>query len=355
MKLKNYPVCAPDECFSSWAYRASMNRNLPGRLYVDRIVQCFGDEDDYDFSVSGLSRVAFKYSFEVNRLIWYFRPHCLWLLPYEKRQVYCFECLKSDISNGSLPWWRKSWCYLYCPICPLHRTVLRRMAQLDTDLGKAWWAFSKTAEWDRFDDNSRNIEWPLVYKSLGSDVIGLALKTQNIIALAHNNKTIAIRGGAQLDSVDILSLCALVFNHVVYPRRPGVYYGIGRFREYRLPLSRFPDHRSAVKAGCEDCDVFPRIIALLLIGLILGAYPSECIGKLDIGLPIYLRDGNLGSIGRCFAHSVSSDFRTLARHQLYDGSEAFLLHIQAFLDGISAHTSGFSYEAIMKDRIIKGM
>lgn len=357
MKINGYPKCEPDECFSSWMYRASIKQHLPRPVHVDEIKKFFDYERDYDFSVLGLVKVAARYSLDANLLVWYFRPRCMWILPYLERQVYCIECLKSDIAAGGLPYWRKSWCYLYAPICPVHKVVLLRMGQLDFKFDKAWSAFSKTTEWSRHDESVRNLQFPLVYNSIGTKVIHFALKAQRLIERAHKEKRVAINGSQlKFDSVDILSLCAFVFNHVLYPCRPGVYYGIGRYREFKMPRSRFPDQESAVRAGCEDCDVFVRVFALLLIGMILGGSPSQSL--LDFAdsfvLPFALEGADLRGIGGFFHALEIMDFHALASHQLCDSSEVFLRHIRLFLAGLSDHAPSFSYENIMKGRIAEG-
>ncbi len=357
MKIEGYPKCEPDECFSSWIYRASIKQQLPRPINVDEVMECFDYTQDYDFSVIGLARVAARYSFDVNQLVWYFRPKCMWVLPCRERQVYCLECLKSDIVAGGLPCWRKSWCYLYAPICPVHKIVLTRMDQLDLKFDKAWSAFSNSAEWSRYDESCRNLQSPLVYNSIGSKAIRFALKAQDLIMRAHKYKRVGIYGSQiKFDSVDVLNFCAFVFNHVLYPRRPGVYYGIGRYREYKMPLSRFPDQDSALRAGCEDCDVFARVFALLLIGLILGVSPSQSLlGFTDsFVIPFTMQDADIRGIGELFHALWITDFRVLARHQLCDSSEAFLKHIRLFLVGLSKHVRSFSYENIMKGRFAEG-
>jgi hypothetical protein len=231
------------------------------------------------------------------------------------------------------------------------------MDQLDLKFDKAWSAFSNSAEWSRYDESCRNLQSPLVYNSIGSKAIRFALKAQDLIMRAHKYKRVGIYGSQiKFDSVDVLNFCAFVFNHVLYPRRPGVYYGIGRYREYKMPLSRFPDQDSALRAGCEDCDVFARVFALLLIGLILGVSPSQSL--LDFTdsfvIPFTMQDADIRGIGELFHALWITDFRVLARHQLCDSSEAFLKHIRLFLVGLSKHVRSFSYEDIMKGRFAEG-
>lgn len=334
-----------------------MKQQLPCPIHVDEVMECFDYTQDYDFSVIGLAKVAARYSFDVNQLIWCFRPESMWILPCRERQVYCLECLKSDIAAGGLPCWRKSWCYLYAPICPVHRIVLTRMDQLDFKFDKAWSAFSNSDEWSQHDESCRNLQSPLVYNSIGSKAIRFALKAQDLIRRAHKEERVEIYGAQiKFDSVDVLNLCAFVFNHVLYPRRPGVYYGIGRYREYKMPLSRFPDQDSALRAACEDCDVFARVFALLLIGLILGVSPSQSL--LDFTdsfvIPFTMQDVDIKGIGELFHALWIKDFQILARYQLCDSSEAFLRHIRLFLAGLSEHVRSFSYENIMQVRFAEG-
>jgi hypothetical protein len=227
------------------------------------------------------------------------------------------------------------------------------MDQLDSNFDKAWSAFSNAAEWSRHDESCRNLQFPLVYNSINSKAIRFALKAQELIERAHKEERVQIYGAqVEFDSVDVLNFCAFVFNHVLYPRRPGVYYGIGRFREYKMPRSRFPDQESALRAGCEDCDVFARVFALLLIGLILGVSPSQSL--LDFTdsfiVPFTMKNADIKGIGGFFHALRIDDFRLLARHQLCDSSEAFLRYIRLFLDGLSEHAPSFSYKNITKDR-----
>lgn len=124
----------PDETMSSWAWRVfNENIHYSEKIELHNSFYEMGDQDpDFNFSspfacvlqkITGMSAIELSLLFSVGGSM---------VLPRSGRYSYCYRCMEDSIKNVGLPFWRKSWCCLFNPICESHGVML-----LDGESGSA--------------------------------------------------------------------------------------------------------------------------------------------------------------------------------------------------------------------------
>ena len=115
-----------DETMSSWAWRV-FNENthhsekieLHNAFYATKTL-----DPDFNFStpfsyvlqkISGMNALELKSFFSIGGSI---------VLPRLARYSYCYRCMEDSIKNVGLPFWRKSWCCVFNPVCDRHGVML---------------------------------------------------------------------------------------------------------------------------------------------------------------------------------------------------------------------------------------
>lgn len=151
-----FAKCRPveDETFTSWVYRYA---HSPGMIFSELREVLVSSEwseldnkniyedPDFDFGAPFARSVIQAAGLERTFLEGFFGPRSDWILPWESRGHYCYECLCEDVAEHRLPCWRKSWCYVITTHCERHKSQLsvsspaRARARID----KGWYAFSK--------------------------------------------------------------------------------------------------------------------------------------------------------------------------------------------------------------------
>ena len=145
MKVYGFPRAQHDECFSSWYFRCLQVSNEDAQL-LD--IPKYAIEPD--FWLTGQESLRYTYgSVNARTLMIFFREQSSWVLPWEQRRAYCHHCFCDDIKAGLIPYWRKRWCYLHCPICAKHTCQLEEFSDFSIGIDKSWAAFAgycKSAE-----------------------------------------------------------------------------------------------------------------------------------------------------------------------------------------------------------------
>lgn len=348
MKFKYFPRVQFDETLSSWLYRSFHNTNLP-RYQDFATLAKYGE--DYDFSVLVHWRTALTLGLDPVEVVRCFNAVTGWLLPWDERQTFCARCLDEDVANGRLPYWRKYWCYTHCPICFTHGQLLNRMNVTRGDFNRAWHSFCHSDDWARRNVNLRQKSTVLSYPNVNARSINMAIKVQRLIHHAHRTSTVRINN-AVLPSVDILNLCAFIFDHLLFPRTPGGNGGGARYRAPAVSKARIITKQSEFYMSFEDCDVFSRLVALLIVGLVLKIITAAEIQSVsdDLELPVSMCNGDLGSLVACFSGINGVSSRDIAANQLVHASKEFVIYLSDFYCALSKFSSMFLPERVLRDR-----
>lgn len=272
MKILTFSSIKYDECLSSWISRNSSNFD------PNNLIAFFESSIDIDFDFSSTSSLQLlnRAKLDTKRLEAIFRAHTNWTLSQDSRLAYCSECLKEDVASGGPPYWRKSWCYLHCPICIRHKSMLSLGEPFDFALDKTWGIFlgDCRAEWGR---EVKNIV-PWRQSNAAKRAILLALRVQRLLISAHRKRMIVLPGWSQpVNSNDFLCFSKFLFEEFLLPRGRGPHSdGIARLTQCGMPrLSSELTLQELINAGCSDCNAFCRITALVLIGCVFGLFPQE--------------------------------------------------------------------------------
>lgn len=298
MKIAGFPKAKYDECLSSWVWRCSQSRYPTGMDFQSFLREV----DDPDFSFSELQAGLDRLGISQGEAQCFFDARSPWVFPWEQRSVFCPQCLGDDIAAGGLPYWRKSWSYLHCPICIEHNRLLVLFERYYPYFDKAWIAFSDDCIAPLNSSTRCRVPWKQPPSSLG--VISLALKIQKLLTTAHHKATIYFSAcGTMCSSSEILRVSRFLFEYFLFPRLR-VPTGDGVARGMQYGVARVDERMTREQAklyGCNDCDVFSRVTALILIGCVLRLVPVELFKRVrrSLRLFIHLESGAAYDIGRC--------------------------------------------------------
>lgn len=126
-----------DELLSSWICRG-LRLNNDRRF--DRLLSLYYDRKifDPDHQDSNAAIEIISNIFEQPQR--YFRSMLpavnYWVTPLKHRNLYCSDCILSDIRKGQVPAYRKSWVYRWSIICPIHGTILETTGEIDIGTNK---------------------------------------------------------------------------------------------------------------------------------------------------------------------------------------------------------------------------
>lgn len=330
MKVHGLPRAQHDECFSSWYFRCLQARKEDALLLS---AADYTDEPDFWLSRQNLRRSPSN-RVSVSALSRFFREESSWVLPWEQRKVYCYYCLCEDIKVGLIPYWRKQWCYLHCPICVEHNCLLEEFPCFAPGIDKAWAAFSHHC------NNYRHSVGKAIISRSPQRVIFLALQAQWLLDIAHKSPYVRLRGSRTCYlSEEIRGFCRFLFEIFLFPRfRFSEQDGLARgCQRGQLRLDPVEDFRQGALLGCSLCDVFPRVTALILIGCVLGFFPSQQVRVLQRLLSVsnpFLRM-NPFDIGRMGVRFESIEHQRETMSYLDGLSVELRERIEPFIAGVS--------------------
>lgn len=296
MKISGLPAVKYDECLTSWLVRISETTDQRSILrYATSMV-------DPDFDVADEELLGHLSELGVNERVARdcFGAQTAWLLPKENRAAYCFLCFQDDVAAGGAPYWRKSWCYLHCPMCIKHRELLVIADPFSITLQKSWIIFMDECN-GVYDRNTRcNLPWKQPAAPLKARM--LALKVQQFLASAHKANFVRIPGmDLVVNSEEVLAVTRLLLESLLFPRlRPNGGDGLARVVQSGLPReSGGISIEQARQEGCRDCHVYSRMVALILIGCVFKLFPLAHIRDIrwHIALSVLVSCGSAYNIG----------------------------------------------------------
>ncbi|HIE2484356.1 TPA: hypothetical protein ACXLB5_005114 [Pseudomonas aeruginosa] len=330
MKVYGFPRAQHDECFSSWYFRCLQVSNEDAQL-LD--IPKYAIEPD--FWLTGQESLRYTYgSVNARTLMIFFREQSSWVLPWEQRRAYCHHCFCDDIKAGLIPYWRKRWCYLHCPICAKHTCQLEEFSDFSIGIDKSWAAFAgycKSAE--------KSTSRALISRP-PQRIIFLALQVQLLLELAHKKNCLRLPGDcAVYHSEEIKTLCRFLFESFLYPRfRFADLDGLARgCQRHRHRLDPVMNYQQGALLGCSLCDIFPRISALILIGCVLGVFPEQQLIAIDRLLLISdsLLNINPFDIGRLGIRFDSLEHHKATMTYLENLSASLYKRIEPFVAGVA--------------------
>lgn len=270
MKIPGLPIIKYDECLTSWLVRISEITDQ------ESILQYTASLRHPDFDVADKKLLGYLSKLGVNEEIARncFGARTTWLLPMENCSAYCFLCFQDDVSAGGAPYWRKSWCYLHCPMCIKHRKLLMVADPLSISLQKSWIVFMEECN-GKYNISTR-CELPWKQSNAPMKVRMLALKVQQFLIVAHKSNFVRLPGvGIVVSSAEVLAVARLLLESFLFPRlRPNRGDGVARTVQMSFPRKGGGmSIEQARQEGCRDCHVYSRVTALILVGCVFNLFP----------------------------------------------------------------------------------
>lgn len=296
MAKGEYSTIKYDECLSSWVAR---NKCCFDPEDLDFYEKSDGDID-FDFSLPALMRLISKTNLSLDHLRRRFACETKWTLPRENRMAYCLACMREDISAGGAPCWRKSWCYVHCPICLKHRVLLSIGSPLGVDFQKAWYFFFASCHHE-LGETRCLIPWR--QSNASTEAILLAFRVQQLLVSAHRRSSLLLPGGTKLvDSADFLVFSRFLLEEFLFPRMRGVRVdGAARGSQSGLPRENWGESlQEVINIGFSECNAFCRVVALVLVGRIFKLFPQERFYRVrdSLGLGRFAGDFDAESVGK---------------------------------------------------------
>ncbi|WP_146218562.1 hypothetical protein [Pseudomonas sp. RW409] len=324
MKLFGFPVIKYDECLMSWLVRSFSG------IGESSILQYISSLADPDFDLENEKVLDFLSGLGVGGRVARdcFGARTAWLLPWEERTAYCFRCLQEDISSGSSPYWRKSWCYLHNPICVKHRELLEIADPISNELQKSWTVFIQKCSEKYGLVPDFEISW--AHPNRFGKKLMLALRVQDFLTRAHKADYIRLRGhDVVVSGAAVLAVARLLFESFLFPRlRPPCGDGIATGGRAGFPRTAgIISIEQARQRGCSDSNVHSRMTALILIGCVFKLFPLERFKDVRDALELT-------------ADVYSGEAYDIGRHGMrLSSSNEYKLTIE-FLDGLPAGLKG---------------
>ncbi|WAG76570.1 TniQ family protein [Metapseudomonas furukawaii] len=342
MKISGLPIVGYDECLMSWLVRSA---SVIGEENVLRFSESLEDPD-FDLEnrivIDFLSRVGVRAE-SAKRC---FGAQTNWLFPWENRAAYCLLCLQEDVASGRSPYWRKSWCYLHCPICVKHSALLVVADPNSIGLQKAWIVFVEECNGKYYRKTKCDLQWR--QPDAPTKAVMLALRVQGFLTAAHKNSLIKLRGmDRPVRGADILAVAQLMFENFLFPRlRPPFGDGIARAMQSGSPrISGVRSIEHAKWLGCSDCNVYSRMTALILVGCVFKLFPmSRFIDvRMSLGLQSDVYSGDAFDIGRNGMKLSSRAEIGLAMGMLNGLPEGLKEYLENFINGLKRSRPGLLF------------
>lgn len=283
MKIKTLPRPHCDETFTSWIYRCAVNQKCINVTQgdVDSYVSQWrvgGERIDIDFDLEAapFATLCISIGLDLSCAVPFFSLPCFTLpLSYWFRYAYCPECLDSDVQVFGFPYWRKEWCYVDCSCCLLHKRLLLPLNdEQHTDAHKPWRAFSIiNHEQDIFLD--RNFRTARRYRQPKVLILEqYACRVQSFLCVARRSKRIFLpRLGREVNSSCVLQCSNILLSTFLSARTDRNSGGIARILLTEVPDRIYHAHlskQSRMLIGAEEAIPYIRLVAVLLVGWILG-------------------------------------------------------------------------------------
>lgn len=284
MKIKGFPRVVPDETFTSWLFRCSLNKGCGAMSQKMGETYCSLDTEmdyDFDFSNNDFFELCHHLQIAPSLISVYFKPATALLLNTRFRLSYCPLCLREDISSYGLPVWRKTWCYVSAPFCMRHQVLLVHLSD--------FLPFVKS--WDAFANRKPILDPQHVYYPrarlwggvpialLGVDV---GIKVQAWLSALriparYSRATNALPIGPLVVATEFL------LQHFLHSTAPGNSGGLARmwfsYRRGRM-LHRDRSWRACLKNGAGEATPYQRMMALLLLGYVFDVFSDTDLRRI---------------------------------------------------------------------------
>lgn len=258
-----------DETFTSWVYRCSIaSPELHAQLKQNCAFGFSGNSNvlivDPDFDRSSVIFVFVCQTLQLNPYeAWlYFKPSVEEVTPWPNRLHFCRRCLESDLEQGRLPSWRKSWCYALSTICSEHKVELS-IGSVRPSLDKAWACFSSL-----LDQKPSAEGWE---DSTFSRVRACIIDRVNRCRLKLLQQPSCCMKSNYVDAIYILSLKTLTYMH---PAGAAIYLAGYTRRRYYFNDENFYD---VLLKGPGLSQPKERFLALLFAGWISDLIPDRAM------------------------------------------------------------------------------
>lgn len=297
MKISGLPTIKYDECLMSWLVRSASS------IGEDSVLEYANSLEDPDFDLTNKNVLGFLSELGMGEEIarGCFGARTTWLLPWENRAAYCLLCLQEDISVGGSPYWRKTWCYLHCPICVKHRRLLVVADPISIGLQKSWVVFIEECN-GRYNRSTKcRVSWK--QPSAPDGVTMLALRVQGFLTRAHISNFVRLPGiDVAVSGEAVLAVTRLLLESFLFPRlRRSLGDGVARAMQTGFPRTNgIASIEQARQLGCSDGHVYSRMTALILVGCVFKLFPAARFNDVrnSLGLTADVCSGEAYDIGR---------------------------------------------------------
>lgn len=280
------PAC-DDECFSSWVYRCMMKLPLVRFLLEGTGVKSESDmyggsvyeDPDFDLDSGYAQDVISKLGLTEADYLPFFEKRPGKLLPWRSRRFYCQECLKEDVKNNILPYWRRGWCSTVSVFCLVHKKKLSCITYNLAPIGRGWRAFYELA----------NSHYPQHHGTRDYDLWEGECLQQTLFDLTARvsqwyNSDEAKK--AEIVGRDVASTASFDLVLELLTQAPSLHnsggLSWGFTFAFKLRLERYRKGYSwLLENGVNEVDINQRICGVVLAGKVLGILSDEEVGNLE--------------------------------------------------------------------------
>ncbi len=275
-----------DETFTSWFYRCATRPNAFNMLKdlenfcthtINTSETSGAIENDYDFGFGDIkfSDLCLDNNLDKDKVAAHFTPlfrHSALILATYSRYAYCKACIYNDLNTIGFPCWRKTWCYVCTPFCPIHKIQLSSLYEhvVINDAHKPWYAFKQTSNLDfPLDSGSRHDE--CVPTSL---LDNLGYRVQKFLMSSFRKRSVALpRFGIEITAqqfIHFVRVMLCTFLAVGNTRRTAG-CALRSFLTTRTNHYHWiADQSACLKVGATTASPCHRIVALIVFGWLIG-------------------------------------------------------------------------------------
>ncbi len=280
------PVCV-DECFSSWVYRCMMKLPRVKFLLEGTGVKSESDmyggfvyeDPDFDLDSGYAQDVISRLGLAEADYLPFFERRPGKLLSWRNRRFYCQECLKEDVKNNLLPYWRRGWCSTVSVFCSVHKKKLSCITYNLDPIGRGWRAFSEFANspYPR-DQGTRNYDlWE--GEHLQQALFDLTARVSQWYSSDEATKA-DIVGHDAVSTASFDLVLELLTQAPSLHNSGGLSWGFTF--AYKLRLDRYRKGYSwLLENGVNEVDINQRVCGVVLAGKVLGILSDDEVGSLE--------------------------------------------------------------------------
>ena len=349
MKYFGLPRAICDETYSSWLWRCS-EHNMSS-LELRRLLRNYYDKKlrkgDPDFELAGelVRGVTQRLKLPSESFKFFFESRTHHVLDPTSRFAHCPYCIRDDISDMRLPAWRKKWCYIAAPICPVHKCLLA-VKSSGCPFEKGWEAFSECAAYLKRVGKFSICSYPrFVYVrqvfgvpdymlpiDAGLTMQRWFLSLDRLERCWHRDKATFI------DSTSLKHVCYLFLQILLSCRSENRDPGFARFafNQGYEPINRqCMTYQECMSVGAASAVPYHRLVAMLIVGVVFKVLTPFQINQLK-KLTAFLnyRISTLEALGYETPPFYSFAERDWLIGQLRSVPPILRSYIEPFVDGV---------------------